>query len=274
MNRKLTQSAFTIGRSDMVSGLEGDVQGEVHPVFKEQQTVGGQISESNAADDTSPYGEFLRESYKQKEVYAKETLRVHLGSDIVFTETWTEVEYERELEEEELMEGEVSASVFKVGCYTVRMAYCLYVDDRGRNLPYTEKVPAEKEKLIAYRKEEKRIGQESEEDGFTIAGLCPIGKMVRMVTEVAAMYGSESGAAMDSWQNICMAAPDHEGSGSIEYICTVKKDDKTPDGQAVLFILKLPERNPDSVGIWYKFTPDGKVEQYRGDDSKAAGWEL
>lgn len=214
-----------------------------------------------AVNEDSDHSEFLRESYKQTEASAQETLRAHLGSDIVFTGTWTEATYERELEEEELLEEEVSASVFTVGCYTVRMAYCLYVDDRGRNVPYTERMPAGKEKIIAYRNEEKRIEQECEEVGIVIAGLCPIGKGVRMVTEVSARYDLNREVSVDSWRNICMAAPDHEGSGSIEYICTVKKNGTIPDGEAVLFVLKHREGSPNPVESWYKFTPDGKVEE-------------
>lgn len=155
------------------------------------------------------YSDFLRESYRQTEASAKETLHIHLGNSIVFTGTWLEAE-ERELEEEELMEGEVSASVFTVGCYTVRMAYCLYMDDRDRGVKYTERMPAGQDKITAYRNEERRIGQELEEEGIAISGLCPIGKNVRMVTEVSARYNPNSELPVYSWRNICMAVPGHD----------------------------------------------------------------
>lgn len=275
MKEKLMESIFSADRNEAMNELESNAQGEFHSALKGQQPAEDHVSKSNGDGATSPYGAYLRDSYKQKEASAKETLRANLGNDIVFTGTWADTTIEeRELEEEELLESEVSASVFMIGCYTVRMAYCLYIDDRSRNAPYTERISAGKEEITAYRKEEKRIEQELEDTGIVIAELCPIGKGVRMVTEVSAIYGTGSDTAVDSWQNICMAAPDHEGSESIEYVCTVKKDDKTPDGQAALFILKHSERSPDPVEIWYKFTPNGKVERYSLDDSNAADWKL
>ena len=64
----------------------------------------------------------LRASYEQNEDSAMEVLHAHLGDRIVITGTWAEAEGERELEEEELFEGEISASVFTIGCYAVRIA--------------------------------------------------------------------------------------------------------------------------------------------------------
>ena len=81
----------------------------------------------------------LRASYEQNEDSAMEVLHAHLGDRIVITGTWAEAEGERELEEEELFEGEISASVFTIGCYAVRIAECLYVDDIGSGTHYTQR---------------------------------------------------------------------------------------------------------------------------------------
>lgn len=252
MKKELTESVFTADTNEPMDELGND-GGTEHP-----------------------YGDFLRERYRRTGASAKEALRLHLGNSIVFTGTWLEAE-ERELEEEELMEGEVSASVFTVGCYTVRMAYCLYVDDSDREMKYTERIPAGQDKIIAYRNGERRIGQELEEDEVVITGLCPIGKNVRMVTEVSARYNPSSEPPVYSWRNICMAAPGHGGSESIDYICTVKQNDMVPDGQAALFVLNNYGDGFRSVDCWYKFTPDGMVEQYSTNGcgkTDTTAWEL
>lgn len=268
-------SILTAFRKDNFSSCEENTEiGESDDDIT-QQAADNLISKFYVAQNvTFTFEELLRDSYKQAEDSARKTLRNHLGPNIVFTGTWAEVADMRELEEEELLEGEISASVFTVGYYAVRIAECLYVEDVSVGVYYTERVSAESNKIMECRNEHKRIRQAADDGyGFT-KGISTMEEGVRIVTEVSAIYGSQSGTAVDSWQNICMAAPDHEGSGSIEYICTVKKDDTISDGQAVLFILKHLERSSDSVEIWYKFTPDGKVEQYRVDDSKVAGWEL
>lgn len=205
--------------------------------------------------------EFLRDSYKRRKNAAMETLRTHLGNDIVFTSIWAEAVGERELDEEELLEGEVSASVCIVGCYTVRIAYCLYVDDKEAT--YIGKIPAGQDKMTVHRNEEGHIGQGLKDNGFAIATLYPIGKGVRMVTEVSARYypGSESSANL--WRNICTAAPDHEQVRSIGFICAVKRNDMVPDEEAALFVLNNFWDGFCAVDYWYKFMPDGKVEEYR-----------
>lgn len=108
------------------------------------------------------------------------------------------------------MEGEVSASLFTVGCYAVRMAYCLYMDEGGREVTYTDRISAGLNKIITYRNEERRIGQKVGEVGIAISGLCPIGKNVRMVTEVSARYNPNSETSGYSWRNICTVAPGYD----------------------------------------------------------------
>ena len=65
---------------------------------------------------------YLREHCRQMEASCQAALRAHLGKDIIFTNTWAEASEERELEEEELLEEEVSAVIFTIGSYSVRIS--------------------------------------------------------------------------------------------------------------------------------------------------------
>lgn len=197
---------------------------------------------------------------EQNEGSAKKTLRLHLGSDIVFTGNWAETADERKLEEEELFEAEISASVFTIGCYTVRVADCLYEDEPDGIAPrYQERVPAGQDIIAEYRNREKRRSVHYEYPWELIHE-----KRARRVKEVYVKRHAGSEASADCWQNICMAAESWSGSWSesIDYICTVKKDDTIPDEQAVLFVLQRFVGSSYSYDSWYKFTPDGRLEKY------------
>lgn len=61
------------------------------------------------------------------------TLRTHLGEDIVFTGVWADARDERELEDCDLLDGELSGYIFTIGGYTIRCAVCLYQDDEEVN---------------------------------------------------------------------------------------------------------------------------------------------
>lgn len=220
--------------------------------------------------------EFFRDSYKRRKNAAMETLRTHLGNEIVFTGIWAEAAGERELDEEELLEGEVSASVCTVGCYTIRIACCLHVNDKEAT--YTGKIPAGQDKMAVHRNEEGHIGQDLKDNGFSIAELYSIGKDVRMVMEVSARYYPCSESSANLWWNICTAAPDHEQLGSIGFICAVKRNDMVPDEEAALFVLNNFWDGFCTIDYWYKFMPDGKVEEYRigepGSQDEKTKWEL
>nr|WP_302111354.1 hypothetical protein [uncultured Acetatifactor sp.] len=226
--------------------------------------------------------DMIRNIYKQNEDSAIETLRRHLGNDIVITK-WTEAQGEQELEEEELFEGEISASIFTIGCYTVRYAECLYADDSyggAHGYHYHERVPAGKDIIAEYR-DVKREKKRDEAAGIVRALLGPWmlfrEKGVRIVEEVSVLCRSGNGADTDCWQNICLAAQSFTWSERIDYICTVKKSDTVPDGQAVLFVLSRYMGDSHTSESWYKFTPDGRVGAYRiggyGQNDTDA-WEL
>ena len=80
-------------------------------------------------DKTYTLEELQRNIHKNNESAGMRTLRNHLGDNIAFTGVWPDVKDERELEEAELLDGELSGYVFTVGGYTIRSAVCLYQDD-------------------------------------------------------------------------------------------------------------------------------------------------
>ena len=54
--------------------------------------------------------DYIRDACRQTEAYSKEALRARLGEGILFTGTWAGATDCQELDEEELLEGELSAS--------------------------------------------------------------------------------------------------------------------------------------------------------------------
>ena len=200
------------------------------------------------------YRDYIRDTYRQTEAYSKEALHAHLGDGIVFTGTWAGATDCQELDEEELLEGELSASVFDVGCYTVRIAECLYMDDGSRDVRHMENVTAEQDKKAADPKKGQDIGR-----AMAVPYLA--GKESRMLAEVSAQYTPVSRATVNHWQNICIATGSHTWTESIGYICAVKSSEKAPDSQAALFVLARPAGSPQDAWKWYRFTPDSKAEE-------------
>lgn len=79
------------------------------------------ITKINADKDrTFTLEEIQRNICKNHESKGMKTLRTHLGDDIVFTGLWADASDERELDESELMKGELLGFVYTVGSYVIR----------------------------------------------------------------------------------------------------------------------------------------------------------
>ena len=187
--------------------------------------------------------ELLRNTYKANESDGMKTLRNHLGDNIAFTGVWPDVKDERELEEAELLDGELSGYVFTVGGYTIRSAVCLYQDDDEAD--YTQRVPVGQDAIAQYREEGWRM--------------CGPGNGVREVQVVSARY---NGAGSDGWQHICIAATSIRWDESINFIAALKPAASAPAEQEVLFILKQYTGDSFGVAHWYKLSSDGNVTEY------------
>ena len=187
--------------------------------------------------------ELRRNIHKNNESAGKKTLRTHLGDDIVFTGVWPDVRDERELEESELLDGELSGYVFTIGHYTIRSAVCLYRNDD--EVDYTERVPVSRDAIAQYQQE-----------GWRMRGP---GNGIREVQVVSARY-NDSGS--EGWQHICIAATSLRWDESINFIAALKPAASAPAEQEVLFILKQYTGDSFGVAHWYKLSSNVDVTEY------------
>lgn len=187
--------------------------------------------------------ELQRNVYKNNESAGLKTLRTHLGEDIVFTGVWAEASDERELEESELLDGELSGFVFTISSYTIRNAVCLYRDDDEAD--YTQRIPAGRDAIAQYR-----------EEGWQMLGAAD---GVREVQVISARY---NGSGVEDWQHVCLAAASLRWDESINFIGTLKPAASASDEQEMLFILKQYTGDSFGVAHWYKLSSDGTVTEY------------
>ena len=211
----------------------------------DMETAAADLIQQVAADQDKTYTleELQRNIHKNNESAGMRTLRNHLGDNIAFTGVWPDVKDERELEEAELLDGELSGYVFTVGGYTIRSAVCLYQDDDEAD--YTQRVPVGQDAIAQYREESWRMRGP--------------GNGVREVQVISARY---NGAGSEGWQHICIAATSICWDESINFIATLKPAASAPAEQEVLFILKQYTGDSFGVAHWYKLSSDGNVTEY------------
>ena len=210
-----------------------------------QQAANDLVQQINAdKDQVYTLDELLRNTYKANESAGMKTLRTHLGEDIAFTGVWADARDERELEESELLDGELSGFVFTIGSYTIRSAVCLYRDDD--EIDYTQRVPAGEDAIAQYR-----------EEGWRLLGP---GNGVREVQVISARYNGFG--SVEGWRHVCLAATSLRWDESINFIATLKPVASAPAEQEVLFILKQYTGDSFGVAHWYKLSFDGNVTEY------------
>lgn len=243
---------------------------------KEEMTAEGSenIAEKAAAnligqmkadeDMTYTIDELLQNSYKQNENTGMETLRKHLGNDIVFTGVWADAKDQYDLEDSELLEGELSACVFQVGCYAIRSSHHLYQDTE--EVHYSKKIPATQEVITSYK-----------ESGEDVAALLLMDE-VREVHEISAkLHTAGAVPSIEGWKDICLAAASMRWSECVSFIGTVKSNASISDEQAELFVLKTYIGDSFGVDHWYKLGLDGTVWEYQehpyDPDSFEVSWQ-
>ena len=209
-----------------------------------QQAADDLIQQINADKDTVyTLDELLRNSYKANESSGTKTLRTHLDDNIVFTGLWADAREERELEEAELLDGELSGYVFTIGGYTIRSAMCLYQDDD--KVHYTQRIPSGQDAMAEYQQE-----------GWRMLGAW---NGAREVQVISARY---NGAASEEWRHVCIAATSARWDESINFMGTLKPSALASDEQEVLFVLKQYTGSSFGVAYWYKLSSDGTVTEY------------
>lgn len=237
-----------------------DVKGDQYyqlgelPRYQEKRTSPlGNIAEAAAADLITKFNadrdktftleEIQRSICKSKESAGMKTLRTHLRDDIVFTGVWADVTDERELDEAELRDGELSGSVFTIGSFMIRSSVCLYRDDD--EVQYTQKIPAGPDEIAQYMRERRP---------FPLPG-CSF-------REVQVISAKRKDAVADDWTFVCLATASVSWDESIDFICTVKYASSDPDEREMLFVLKQYTGDSFSVAYWYKLLLDGTVTEY------------
>ena len=194
-------------------------------------------------DNTISFDDIIKMEFEDNMNNGMETLRTHLGDDIVFTATLADVEVESELENSELYNGEISGTVFTVGCYTIRNTICLYRDDA--TISYEERIPADPDKVSKYRRDF---------DDQLFGGMSGI----RAVRAISAKHRD-----MPEWQDICIAAASFSWQESIDFIGTVKYAASDSDEKEMLFVLKKYIGDSFSTENWYKLSSNGTIIEYQ-----------
>ena len=183
----------------------------------------------------------------------KRILRRHLSDNIIITDFCNDKTKLQQLDESELLEGEMSAYLFTVGCYSIRRSQCLYRDEDKDNNRYTNRHPATREEIRAVEKSrcERNIMSMIHPEGF------------RIVDEISAKYIEKE--SKEDYKFICMATNARTGcwSESIGIICTVRHDESIPDNEAVLYVSTMYMGDSFSVDCWYAFYPDGTTKSYQ-----------
>jgi len=148
------------------------------------------------------------------------------GSDIVFTDVWSNNMDERQLDKNELLPGELSATIFTVGCYTVRCAFRVFkIPEYNEALTENDyHIPADKEDLdyakklsyVAYMP--KKFKEAMKWRSWRIDELD--GKRLHIIHEIKAKYNDapDKGLFCNGFKYVCQI----DNRESIEFICTAK----------------------------------------------------
>lgn len=205
----------------------------------------------------------------------KKDIRNHWNSDAVFTDVWNPDINGQELTEAELLPGELSASVYTVGCYIVRSAQRVYkVHEPGF---WSERVaPASKEEAEFVRK---YIGDRNMRDlaeYYNTFGWLPMRPPwehdnLFTVHEISAKHHADTAS---QFTFICKAAHDRcvrpEASSfrgirmwyqNIGCICTAKKHIGISNECVSLFVCNM-SWGDYMFRRWYEFNPVGNITKF------------
>lgn len=155
---------------------------------------------------------------------------------------------EQELTDEVLLPGEISAVIFRVGCYTVRRASRVYRVYESGYSPELE-VPANREEVESVKNE-------------LAASTLALGDKLRITCEISAKHNSNPKGTLSY---VCRAAhaKDYCWTEHIDAICTVKEHKQIPDDYASLLVCNTYVGTSFSVETWYKLEPTGRITTLR-----------
>ena len=185
----------------------------------------------------------------------------------------------RERVQEELFEGEVSAIVIQVGCYTVRSAERFYKiqdsdDSTGLKIPAKEEDfeliwkdrehDAEFSRAISGDEQEKRKWLRGWLRGMGYSE--PLGGKLFGVREISARHNSDPDGSFSHIFSVARPQP-ITWCEYVDIIFTAKKNVHIPDEYASLFIgTRIWVGTGSNLGMWYQLEPTGKITSLNPGD--------
>lgn len=184
------------------------------------------------------------------------TLKEHFGSSICVNAMRNADTKVHNVSENKLRKGELSASVYSVGCYAIIDAVVLVKDEFP--LRYTERIPADAKQIAEYKEFCKQWGF------LAMPGFRKI-----QVIYAAYKYDLEP-----KWKYVCLTATanSYAWSESISFIGTAKKNAFKPNEKSDLFILVDWVGDSRSTETWYRFSHKGYINTYNGDSDELWEW--
>lgn len=190
-------------------------------------------------------------------------IREYWGQHTVFTDAWNTDHFAegeqvrgtefRELTEEELLPGELSAVTFRVGCYIVRKALRVYNIHGPVYSPELE-TPAKETDVALVRKDLNL------DNGCTVGlGLRPSWEdRLRVTQEISARHCDSPSS---NFTYICRAAEarDHRWCEIIGPIYTAKVSAAIPDEYASLLVCLTFMGSSHTDDTWHRLDPTGKI---------------
>lgn len=184
------------------------------------------------------------------------------------------------LGENELKEGELSASIYKVGCYTVRIAERVYREEdfepsfntsedkeirlEGKTIKQGEAIKADSADIPPLKSKYNRPAAKDELEEYRNAVKNPCKAMVnpplkyQKVQEVTAAY-------MDGeFKNVCQTMYAKHGmyTDTLTFMGMIKRNKSVPDSDASLLIGREYVGNSFSIEYYYIFSLDGYIRYF------------
>ena len=175
-------------------------------------------------------------------------------TDALHIEPWEWGEIGKKVPEGELLPGELSATTFSAGCYTVRSAQRVYKICEPTYFPEAE-TPASWEETKLVRKDIRPMG--------TIGPIAPAWRdELRVTHEISARHND---APEGKFTYICRAAEARTGRWKehISAIYSAKESKFIPDEYASLLVCLAFVGDSHGVDTWYKLDPTGKITTLR-----------
>lgn len=204
-------------------------------------------------------------------VETADILRCHYNSSVIFTDAICLDKPERELRENELRAGELSAVVFRVGYYMVRSALRIYKLVYDADCDRETEVPADKEEVEAVKKGgfgkdfHKMFAREIYFENVDTATFSLWKDGLLVYHEISARHCEKPS---NECIYVCRAAQSMSPDWC-EYIgdiYTVKADDLIPDADASLIVYSHYESSSFGMDTWHKLDPNGNLKEFRIDD--------